>query len=313
LAALGVTTVYLSPDPSSVIGCRGAVVKTGGDGATRVIRERSDLKVSLGPEGWIRGERNRGPRGFVDYRARRPTTRMGMAWVFRKAFFDAQAALERIDRGETTLEDLDPAQAALVRVLRKEIPLRIQAREDIDIWSALRLCREFDLTCVLEEGTEAYRCLSELKAAQTPVIFGPVFADGSAARRITGQYLRPCRNTAGLLHEAGIPLALTAGPLEGDEGLALQASLALRYGLPFEAALDAVTREPARLLGVSDRMGELKPGFDADLVLWSEQPFQTRARPLLVMIQGKVVFQDPQGMVSSHEKEGPSASKEISG
>jgi imidazolonepropionase-like amidohydrolase len=299
LAEQGVTSVYVTPDPASVIGCQGTVVKTAGPWPARILKRSVDVKAALGSEGWQRGSRNRSPRGAVDFRTRRPTTRMGMAWVFRKAFYDAAAYLQEGTGGLADPDELDPAMEVLARVLKNELPLRIQAREDIDIWSAIRMCKEFGMKFVLEEGTEAHRCIPELKAYEVPVIFGPVAPQQRAGGRRMGQYsggsrrsLRTCMNTAGLLREAGIPVALTAAGRGGEDALPHQACYAIRCGLGFEDAFQATTVTPAALLGVSDRVGRLEPGMDADLVLWTARPFSAGAKPALVMINGTIVYRD---------------------
>ncbi len=292
LAAKGVTTVYVTPDPGSVITCRGVVVKTGGPEKDRIVKAEADVKANLGPEGWRKEQRNLTPRGAVDFRTRRPTTRMGMAWVFRKAFYDALACRDNLREPGSGSENPEPAVQALVAVLEGKIPLRIQAREDIDIWSAIRMCKEFGLKFVLEEGTEAYRCIPELKEYGVTVIFGPIFATPRGARARSGELLRPCLKSPLLLAQADIPFALTAGDLAGEDALPRQAGYAIRFGLPFEQALDAVTRAPARILGISDRVGALAPGLDADLVVWNGKPFSPAAKPVLVLIKGEVVFID---------------------
>ena len=126
----------------------------------RAAASRTNLPPSYGPS--------------PTFHTRRPTTRMGVDWVFRKAFFDARRA--RAGQQPHGV-DVPPKEAlpVLQQVLDGEVPLRIHARMQNDIFSALRLAREFDLKFVFEEATEAYRCLPQLKAAGMPVIFGPVF------------------------------------------------------------------------------------------------------------------------------------------
>ena len=116
----------------------------------------------------------------------------------------------------------------LAAVLDGKIPFRIQARKAHDIWSAIRFCNEFGIDFTLEEGTEAYRCLPELQERKVPVIFGPVFVYPTGYRAQTGEANRPCLNTAGLLHQAGLPVALTAGDLTGEGSLPHQVTYAIR-------------------------------------------------------------------------------------
>lgn len=316
----GVTTVWVSPDSASVIGMRGAIVKTAGALKTRVVREADAVKASMGGDSFRRGAYNIRPiAGMVSFMTRRPTTRMGVAWVFRKAFYDAM--LE--DRGgEMHGADTPPSEAlpTLVGLLRGEIPLRIQARKQHDILTALRLAEEFGLgvtghespavadwrksgktsrsgdvpayPLIIEEATEAYRCLPELKAAGVPLIYGPIFDEPEGFRSWTGEANEPRLNTAQQLRDAGIKFALTANDLRDEEGLVRQAMSAVRYGLSKEEALKAVTSVPAELMGLGGKVGTLAPGAAADLVVWSGEPFEGASRAMLVMIDGQVVYRE---------------------
>ena len=213
---------------------------------------------------------------------------MGVDWVFRKAFFDARRA--RAGQQPHGV-DVPPKEAlpVLQQVLDGEVPLRIHARMQNDIFSALRLAREFDLKFVFEEATEAYRCLPQLKAAGMPVIFGPVFMTPTGWRARSGEVEHPRLNTPAQLAEAGIDFALTAQEMRDEEGLVRQGMVAVRNGLSADEALRALTATPARLLGVPDQLGVVAPGARADLVVWNTEPFDATSRPLLVMIAGRIV------------------------
>jgi imidazolonepropionase-like amidohydrolase len=286
LARQGVTTVYIGADPASVIGARGAVVKTGeGPPSSRVLRDAAQVKLTVGAEPALRGIRNSEPRGGrSSYLTRRPITRMGTAWVFREAMYRATAYAE----GKRDAADADPAMEELVRVLRGEATLRVQARSVHDIETAFRLTGEFGIRrFLLEEGIEAARCLDRIREAGIPVIYGPIQESPSGWRG--GDIERPALSTPLLLHEAGVPLALSAVDLDGEEALPGQAMMAVRFGLPVDAALRAVTRTPAELLGVADRIGTLAAGRDADVVLWSGDLFEATTRADVVVINGTIV------------------------
>ena len=289
----GVTTVFVSPDSGSVIGCRGAIVKTAGPLAERIVRRADAVKATVGGD-----PSQRMPNVLPPYygpppnlHTRRPTTRMGVDWVFRKAFYDAQRAR---DGRKLHGADMPPAQAlpVLQQILDGDIPLRIQARMQHDIFSALRLADEFKLRFILEEGTEAYRCLPQLKAANIPVIFGPLYMDPAGYRSLTDEVNRPRLNTPRQLAEAGIEFALTAQEQRDEDGLVRQGMYAVSTGLSAEQALQAVTATPARFLGLAGQVGVLAPGAAADLVVWSAEPFDATSRPLLVMINGHVVLEE---------------------
>lgn len=290
----GVTTVFVSPDSASVIGTRGAIVKTGGPLGSRIVRRAAAAKATMGGDPSRRGRRNRLPpwRGpQPTFHTRRPTTRMGVDFVFRKAFYDA-----RRDGKGLALHGADTPPAAALPILRQvlagEVPLRIQARKQHDIFSALRLAKEFELRFTLEEGIEAYQCLAQLRAADVPVIFGPIYVTPRGYRRRSGEADDPRLNTAKQLLDAGVRFALTAHELRGEEGLIRQGMFAVRYGLSEDEALKAITASAAELIGIADQVGVLEPGKAADLVIWSAEPFDPTSRVWLVMIDGQVVYEE---------------------
>jgi imidazolonepropionase-like amidohydrolase len=290
----GVTTVYASADSSDVIGGRGAILRTGGPLADRVVRRADAVKASMGGDPSDRGLPNFLPPYYgppPSILTRRPTTRMGVEWVFRKAFYDA----ERVRDGLAIYgADMPPREAVpvLQQVLAGEVPLRIQARMQHDIFTALRLAAEFHLKFTLEEATEAYRCLPQLKAAGVPVVFGPLYMTAEGYRGTTDEVRRPRLNSPKQLADAGIEFALTAQEMRDQEGLVRQAMLAARNGLSTEQALRAVTATPAEMLGLPDHAGTLVPGGVADLVVWNAEPLAATSRPLAVLIKGRVVLEE---------------------
>ncbi len=289
LAREGVTTVYVSPDSSSVIGARGAIVHTAGAAETRVIREAAAVKASIGQEPIYKAVQNRTPSRFgVSHLTRRPTTRMGLVWVLRKSFYDARA----VQKGATppTRGEGSPSDASLpylIDILEGDLPFRIQARSQIDILTAIRLSREFDFTFVLEEGTDAHRCIDELRATGVRLIYGPLFDTPTGFRGLTDEVHRFRYSAPRTLMDGGIRFALSAAELEGEAALPMQAGYAMRLGLTREEALAAVTTIPADILGISDVAGTLESG--GDFVVWSGEPFEATTRAEMVFIGGKLV------------------------
>lgn len=294
LARSGVTAVYVAPDSASVIGAQGAIVKTGGPLRERWIDTTADVQAAMGSDPSRRGLSNRlppGRGGAPSPLTRRPTTRMGVDFVFRKAFYDA----ERIAAGKAVHgADAPPAEAIeiLQELRRGDRNLRIQARMRHDIASALRLAQEFGLKITIVEATEAYAAIPALRAAKTPVIYGPILLDPRGWRARTGEADEARLSTASQLVSAGLPVALTACELRDEEGLARQALFATEFGMSAEQALAAVTSSPASLLGIADRCGVLVEGADADLVVWNGPALSATSRPKLVMISGQVVHEE---------------------
>ncbi len=290
LAASGVTTIYVSAEPTAVIGARGCILRTGGPIAARVLDAATGIKVSVGREPIYRRGFNRGPFGQITHMTRRPTTRMGLVWTIRKSFHDAQAA----ERGESpgTRGEGSPSDEALphlVSALKGKEPIRVQARQLLDIQTALRVANEFSFTFILEEGTDAPRCVDALEKLNVPVIYGPIFDYPSGFRAGTGETRNHRYSAPAELRRAGLTMALSAGDMTGEAGLPQQAAYAVRFGLSRAQALAAVTTTPAKLLGINERAGTLAKGRPADLVVWSGEPFEATTRAMAVLIGGHIV------------------------
>lgn len=285
----GVTTVFVAPDSAAVISSQGAIVRTGGSIDRRILRETDAVKATIGTEPSWRGEGNRRPwRRSVTFRARRPMTRMGVAWVFRKAMYDAQGEAKGLSpHGADT-----PSEAAM-KVLRKvlagEITLRIQARQRHDITTACRLADEFSIPFVLEEASEAHHCIEELKSRSVSVVYGPIYISPRDEWRSL-EIGQARLHTMKTLLDSGVETALTAHELRDEDGLARQAMYAIRFGVAADKVLSAVTATPARILGIGDELGTLEPGKRADVVVWSGQPFEATSSPVVVLIDGEIVL-----------------------
>jgi len=276
----GVTTALVCPPDQNVIGGLGVVLKTGGleSIAARTLKTDAVLRGSMGTQP---SQRNHPAFGSpTDFYSRRPTTRMGVEWEWRKALYDAAA-------------DPDAASAELKAVLAGELPLMIQAWATQDIRTAVFLKEECEREglgsprLILDAAAEAWREPQLLVRTGTAVVLPPFDADGR-----TNDNAFMAFNTANVLFEAGVTIALSAHGGSHEKQLGLQAGYAMRGGLPFEAALAAVTINPARMLGVEDRVGSLAVGKDADLVLWSGEPFEPTARVVGVLLDG-VLEVDP--------------------
>ncbi len=251
----GVTTVFVAPGNRNVIGGLAALFKTGG----RVLVPEAALKAALG-SGPSAG--NFPPRGVpATFFARRPTTRMGVVWEFRKAFEDA-----REGRGAGG----DP----LTRVLEGRLPLRIAASEAADVESALDLARELKLNIVIEEAGEAWRRAAELAAAKVPVLLRPALRAGAGEPRLDAFVV---------LLRAGVTTGLL--PADGSD-LRITAAMTMKHGASRDEALKAVTLVPAGILGLGARIGSLEAGKDADLAVCSGDPFDPTVSVERVMIDG---------------------------
>jgi len=285
----GVTTALALPADHDVVGGLGAVVKTGGPPtlAARLVRADAVLRGAVGsqPSAGNSPPRFTEPQSFY---YRRPTTRMGVEWVFRNAFYD-----EIQGTGGKDAAALADAEV-LRRVRSGELPLSVQAKATQDVRTAIYLKEEFQLPrVILDFAIEAWREPELLVRSGVAVVLPPVPPDGRHPDGfVNDSYFQPL-DAAKTLHDLGVLFALS-GHGSGAPGVRLadQAGLAQRGGLPLDAALAAVTLVPATLVGVQDRVGSLEVGKDADLVLWSGTPFEPSSRIIGVLLDGRLVL-DP--------------------
>jgi imidazolonepropionase-like amidohydrolase len=283
----GVTTALVNPPDQDVIGGLGVVVKTGGPEsiAKRTVKADAVLRGAMGRQP---SDNNHPAFGRpTDFYSRRPTTRMGVEWEWRKAFYDAAAS--RNDSSRTFA-----GSNFVLRALSGDLTLAIQAWTTQDIRTAVFLKEEIERELggrprlIVDAAAEAWKEPDLLVRSKTAVVLPPFPPSGR-----TGEGAFMAWNVAKLLHDDGVPIALSShGSPAPEDWLPMQAAYAMRGGLPFDAALDAVTISPARMLGVENRVGSVEVGKDADLVLWNGTPFEPGTRIIGVILDG-VLKVDP--------------------
>ncbi|MDP9322330.1 MAG: amidohydrolase family protein [Acidobacteriota bacterium] len=182
-------------------------------------------------------------------------------------------------RGRLDLEALGP-------VVRGDLPLAINANRASDLLAAIGLADEFHLKLILMGAAEGWRVADELAARKVPVVVKPL-TDIPSFDALGATLENPAR-----LSKAGVTLVLSSFDTHNARNLRQEAGNAISNGLDRDAALRAVTLEPARVWGVADRVGSLEVGKDADLVVWSGDPFELTTGAEHVFISGREMSQD---------------------
>lgn len=269
----GITTVNVNPGSANPIGGLAVAIKTYGAVVDdMVLRSPSGLKSALGEN----------PKRVHGEQKKTPNTRLGVALTLRKAFAQARSWLD------TDPDDraVDLVSEALAAVLSREIPWRQHCHRADDIATALRIADEFGYDLVLDHGTEAYKVADRIAARNVPVLYGPLIVSRS---KVEVRDRTP--RAPGILARAGVKVSIiTDHPVVPIDFLIHQAALAVREGMDPVEALRAVTINPAEVLGVADRVGSLEPGKDADLVLWTGDPLDTRNRVTRTWVSGRQVY-----------------------
>jgi imidazolonepropionase-like amidohydrolase len=286
-ARSGVTTVMVNVNDRNVVGGMSVVVKTAGASPeARMVKADS---VLFGAIGSAPSSMNHPAFGRPDdFYSRRPTTRMGVEWEWRKAFYDAAQSKRDASKRNSGTQQLEKALAG-------EFPLMIQAWTTQDIRTAVFLKEEMEREgfgsprLIVDAAAEAWREPQLLVRSKTAAVLPPFAINGR-----TGENSFFALESARMLTEAGVTVALSGhGSQQLTQRLAHQPGYAMRGGLSFDAALAAVTINPARMIGIDKRVGSLESGKDADLVLWSGPPFELTSSVVGVLVDGRLIL-DPQ-------------------
>ena len=279
--AAGVTTVVVSPGSANPVGGQMAAIKTYGRRIDdMLLRAPCAIKFALGEN----------PKTTYHDKDETPVTRMGTAALIREELAKAAEYARRKDEADEDEDkpDFDMKLEALTPLLRGEIEAHFHAHRADDLFTALRISKEFGLRPVIVHGTEAHLVADLVAEEGVPVISGPFMTDRSKPE------LRGLTERApGLLRRAGVPVAITTDHPEYPVKFLMEAArLAVRGGMEPEDALRAVTIDAARIAGVADRVGSIAPGKDADLVLYTGDPFDYRTRVAAVFCGGKRIREE---------------------
>lgn len=266
----GLTRVVAMPNPGkSLIAGQGAIINLGGPG-DYLVRSPAAMYAVLGETG---AELAGG-------------SRAGAILRLREAFEDAldynvnRKAFEQGDRREYALSRLD--LEALIPVVKGELPLVVSVSRASDIEATLRLAREYKLKLILAGAEEGWIVAREIAAAKVPVLVSPLNNIPGSFETLGATLENPAR-----LHKAGVTIAFMTGDAHNARNIKQAAGNAVAYGLPWDAALAAMTTVPAGIWGIADRYGTLEPGKDADVVIWDGDPLEDTTYADAVFIRGR--------------------------
>ena len=268
----GVTAACTCPGSDSVIGGMCSVISlTGTVAEDMLLKGKAAVKCSFGEN-----PKNAGY-GFK--------SRMGNAWLLRKCIEDALEYRHHKEEAEKSGSYFrtDIGMENMLPLLNREIPLHAHVHRADDICTAIRIAREYNLRLVLVHCTDGVSVLDYLKQFDYPVILGPTINPRSKLECMAKRF-----ETAGIMSRAGIKVCLTADhDVTPIYYLSVYGAQAVKAGLDEVEGLKALTKNPAEVLGIGGRKGEIKEGKDADLVIWSGRPFDSCTKTETVFIMGK--------------------------
>lgn len=272
----GVTTVMSGPGSDNAVGGLSVAIKTYGNIIDRmIVRNPIGLKIALGEN----------PISTYGKNSKCPVTRMGTTSLIRELFMKAQDY--KVQKESGNIKQRDIKLEAIIPMLEGEISLRAHAHRADDIVTAIRIAEEFNIKkLVIEHGTEAHLIKDYLRINNIPVAFGPMLTP-----RIKMELKGRKYSSIIELVEVGIKVALiTDHPYNSIDRLRTVATLAMSEGLSVIDTLKCITTNPAEILELENRVGELKEGYDADMAVYSDNPFDINSKVLMTVINGEIVF-----------------------
>lgn len=283
----GVTTAVTGPGSANVIGGTFLAMKTYGKRVDdMVIKDPVAMKIAFGEN----------PKRVYEEQHKSPVTRMAIAALLRETLYEAKQYKEDLDASIEDPDkkpDFDMKLDALLPVMRKEIPMKAHAHRADDIFTALRIAKEFDVEITLDHCTEGHLIAEELKAAGKPCLIGPTFGS-----RVKYELRNKSFETPKILFDAGIKVAIiTDSNVIPIQHIPMCAGMAVKAGLPEEEAWKSITINPAEIAGIADRVGSIEEGKDADIAIFKGNPLlDVDYETAMTIIDGKVVYKNPKVM-----------------
>ena len=280
----GVTVIQTGPGRRNPIAGQAGIFKTAGETvAAMTVRFPSSMLFNLGEI----------PKKTYAEKKQLPTTRMGTAALIRQALLAAHhyntQQQDAPPQGENaTPADRDLQKEALAQVVRGELPALFTAHRADDILTAIRIANEFGLQLILDAATEGYLIAEAIQKADVPVLVHPTMQRVSSP-----ETLNTSVENAAILADKDILIAIQSGfesYVPKTRVVLFEAAIAMVNGLGFDRALQAITLDAAKILGLADRVGSLEPGKDADVVLFNGDPFEYTSQVEAVVLNGQVAY-----------------------
>ena len=272
----GVTSVCTGPGSANVICGTFAAIKCYGKRVDdMIIKNPVAMKCAFGEN----PKKIHGPNGKA------PKTRMAIAAMLREFLYKAKKYYEDKKSGNDPAFDFK--LEAMLPVMSGEIPLKAHAHRADDVFTAIRIAKEFDLKLTLDHCTDGTLIADELAKEGYPALVGPTMGGISKYELLNKSFGTPAD-----LYKAGVDIAIItdAGVIQ-IQYLPLVAGMAVKAGLPMEEAWKAITINAATITGIGDRVGSLEVGKDGDAVIWQADPLrEIGAEAHVTVIDGKVVY-----------------------
>lgn len=279
----GITTSGIAPGSGNVVGGVVCAVKSYGKGIDDMcIKNPIALKMALGGN----------PKGVYGKRNQMPMTRMGIAHVIRETLLKGQDYMNKKKLGKKDPDKMPPYDEGLENVekaLKREIPLKVHG-EQFDMLTILRIAEEFNVEVTLDHAWGASDFYDDIAGSKNcrGVIYGPI-----GVLLLPGECGKIDIQSVIELDKRGVCCAImTDGPILNPDTLMIQAGEVMRFGGEEQKVVQMLTLNPAKIMGVEDRIGSIEKGKDGDMVIFDQNPLEkTNAQVLYTIVNGEIAYQ----------------------
>ena len=229
------------------------------------------------------------PRSTVEWKGDRPSTRMGVVAMLRENFNKARKMQKLIQTEKKVIDEVDPLTELFMDILSNKLKMMIHVHKEDDIMVLLHIIKEFGIKAIANHCVDVHRAevFTALKASSVPVIYGPM---DSFPYKVELRH-ESWRNAEKLLNSGAKFSIMSDHPVILQRNIFYSLRHLLRFGLSKAQAISKISKEAAEIIG-AQKLGQIRAGFKASLVIWNGDPFSLSNYPILVIAEGRTVFRE---------------------
>ncbi|MEM3670207.1 MAG: amidohydrolase family protein [Thermoprotei archaeon] len=272
----GVLYSTVLPGSGNIVGGKAVLLRNWVNNVSEAYVQDIGIKAALGYN----------PRSTVEWKGKRPSTRMGAVALLRENLIKAQKTQALLKRRKKLAEEIEPMTEVFIDVLSGKTKLMVHLHKEDDAMILIQLVKEFGFKAVLNHGLDIYRAdvFATVKKAGIPVVYGPMDAFPYKVELKHESW----RNAEALLQSGAKFCMMSDHPVILQRNMFYTLRHFLRFGLSKPDAVSKVTREAAEIIG-AEGIGQIRPGYKASFSVWNGDPFDLASYPVCVVAEGKQV------------------------
>jgi imidazolonepropionase-like amidohydrolase len=229
------------------------------------------------------------PRSTVDWKGNRPSTRMGAVAILRENFIKAKKLQKLLETEKKVIDEVEPFTELFMEILSKRLKMMVHVHKEDDIMVLLQLIKEFGIKVIANHCVDVHReeVFTALKASSVPVIYGPM---DSFPYKVELKH-ESWRNAEKLLNSGAKFSIMSDHPVILQRNILYSLRHLLRFGLSKADAISKISKEAAEIIGAQN-IGQVRAGFKASIVVWNGDPFSLSSYPILVIGEGRTVYEE---------------------